>query len=107
MQNCKINPMLNFRSADVLPYRSVWTNTRPDVVRLSEMIVELQKEGFRVERYQMTSHPQAFLSQPEVMRLVREKQMAALPIIVVRGGIVAEGRYPKLIEIQNNLNGGN
>jgi disulfide oxidoreductase YuzD len=41
------------------------------------------------------------------MRLVREKQMAALPIIVVRGRIVAEGRYPKLIEIQNNLNGGN
>lgn len=74
---------------------------------LSEMIVELQKEGFRVERYQMTSHPQAFLSQPEVMRLVREKQMAALPIIVVRGQIMAEGRYPKLIEIQNNLNGGN
>lgn len=74
---------------------------------VSEMIVELQKEGFRVERYQMTSHPQAFLSQPEVMRLVSEKQMAALPIIVVRGRIVAEGRYPKLIEIQNNLNGGN
>ena len=74
---------------------------------VSEMIVELQKQGFRVERYQMTSHPQAFLSQPEVMRLVREKQMAALPIIVVRGQIVAEGSYPKLAEIQNNLNGGN
>jgi disulfide oxidoreductase YuzD len=73
---------------------------------VSEMIVELQKEGFRVERYQMTSHPQAFLNQPEVMRLVREKQMAALPIIVVRGQIVAEGNYPKLAEIQKNLNGG-
>ena len=55
----------------------------------------------------MTSHPQAFLNQPEVMRLVREKQMAALPIIVVRGQIVAEGNYPKLAEIQKNLNGGN
>jgi hypothetical protein len=74
---------------------------------VSEMIVELRKKGLQVERYQMTSHPQAFLSNPEVMRLVREKQMAALPIIVVRGRIVAEGRYPKLIEIQNNLNGNN
>lgn len=74
---------------------------------LSEMIVELQKEGYRVERYQMTSHPQAFLGNPEVMRLVREKQMAALPIIVVNGKIIAEGEYPKLAEIKENLIGGN
>lgn len=74
---------------------------------VSEMIVDLQKEGFRVERYQMISHPQAFLNQPEVMRLVREKQMTALPITVVRGRIVAEGNYPKLAEIQKYLHGGN
>ena len=73
---------------------------------VSEMIMELQKEGFGVERYQMTTHPQAFLNQPDVMRLVREKQMEALPIIVVRGHVVAEGHYPKLDEIQKNLNGG-
>ena len=54
---------------------------------VSEMIVELQKEGYQVERYQMTTHPQAFLRNMEVMRLVREKQMAALPIVVVRGKI--------------------
>jgi hypothetical protein len=72
---------------------------------VSELVVELQKEGYRVERYQMTSHPQAFLNQPEVMRLVREKQMAALPIIVIRGKVVAEGNYPKIDEIRENLNG--
>ena len=73
---------------------------------LNEMILSLQKEGYQVERYQMASHPQAYLSNPEVMRLVREKQMAALPIIVVRGKIIAEGNYPKLAEIQKNLTGG-
>jgi 2-keto-4-pentenoate hydratase len=60
-----------------------------------------------VERYQMTSHPQAFLGNPEVMRLVREKQMAALPIVLVRGNIVTEGSYPTQVEIQARLNGGN
>ena len=40
------------------------------------------------------------------LRLVREKQLAALPILV-RGKIVAEGSYPKLAEIQTSLNGGN
>lgn len=72
---------------------------------VSEMIVELQKRGLRVERYQMTSHPQAFLGNLDVMRLVREKQMAALPIVAVRGKIIAEGGYPKLADIQKNLNG--
>jgi hypothetical protein len=37
------------------------------------------------------------------MRLVREKQMAALPIVTVRGKVVAEGRYPNLAEIQEIL----
>lgn len=74
---------------------------------LSEMIVDLQKEGYRVERYQMTSHPQAFLGNPEVMRLVREKQMAALPIVLVQGKIVTEGRYPTQVEILAKFNGGN
>lgn len=72
---------------------------------VSETVMELQKEGYRVERYQMTSHPQAFLNQPDVMRLVREKQMAALPIIVVRGNIVAEGSYPNLPQLREHLNG--
>ena len=74
---------------------------------LSEMIVDLQKEGYGVERYQMTTHPQAFLANAEVMRLVREKQMAALPIVIVRGTIVSEGRYPTKVEILAKLNGEN
>lgn len=73
---------------------------------LSETLLELQNRGYRVERYQMTSHPQAFLNQPEVMRLVREKQMAALPIVLVRGTLLAEGRYPKQAEFLAILNGG-
>jgi hypothetical protein len=72
---------------------------------LSETILALQKEGYQVERYQMTTHPQAFISQPEVMRLVREKQLAVLPIVMVRGQLIAEGRYPGLAEIQEHLNG--
>jgi hypothetical protein len=73
---------------------------------VSEMIMTLQKEGFRVERYQMASHPQAFLKQAEVMRLVREKQLAALPIVVIRGAVAAEGHYPGLAEIKQKLSGG-
>ncbi|HAD07395.1 MAG TPA: arsenite efflux transporter metallochaperone ArsD [Bellilinea sp.] len=73
---------------------------------LNETILRLQQEGYQVTRYQMASNPQAFLGNAEVMRLVREKEMAALPIVVVRGEIVAEGKYPGIFEILGKRNGG-
>jgi hypothetical protein len=72
---------------------------------VNEMIMTLQRENLRVERYQMTSNPNAFLGNTEVMKLVREKQMEALPIVVVRGKVIKVGAYPTLAEIKANLSG--
>lgn len=74
---------------------------------VSDMILALQAEGWLVERYQMTSHPQKFINNAEIMRLVREKQMAALPITTVGGQVVKVGVYPTLTEIQAYLQNGN
>jgi hypothetical protein len=74
---------------------------------VSEMILALQRDNLRVERYQMTSHPNAFLANTEVMKLVREKQMEALPITVVHGKVIKAGAFPTLTEIKANLNGAN
>lgn len=71
----------------------------------NEMILALQAAGVRVERYQMTSHPQAFLNNAAVMHLIRERQMKALPITVVRGRVVKAGAYPTLPEVQTALSG--
>jgi hypothetical protein len=72
---------------------------------VNEMVLALQAEGITVERYQMTSYPQAFLNNSDVMRLVREHEMAALPITVVGGKVVKTGTYPTLAEIKALLNG--
>jgi hypothetical protein len=72
---------------------------------VNEMILRLQVEGVQVARYQMASDPQAFLNNAEIMRLVREQQMAALPITVVRGKVIKVGEYPTHTEIKANLNG--
>jgi len=74
---------------------------------VSEMIQSLQADGWRVERYQMTSHPHHFINSADVMRLVREKQMAALPITIVRGQVIKVGAYPTLAEVQPYLSGAN
>lgn len=72
---------------------------------VNEMILSLQRDGLRVERYQMASQPNAFLSNAEVMKLVREKQMEALPIIVVRGRVIKVGAYPNVEEIRAAFHG--
>ena len=74
---------------------------------VNEMILSLQEDGAQVERYQMTSHPQRFMANTEVMRLVRERQMDALPITVVHGQVIKVGAYPTLYEVRAALNGGN
>ncbi|PIV26601.1 MAG: arsenical resistance operon transcriptional repressor ArsD [Anaerolineae bacterium CG03_land_8_20_14_0_80_58_20] len=72
---------------------------------VNEMIMTLQRDNLRVERYQMASNPNAFLGNAEVMKLVREKQMDALPIIVVRGKVIKVGAYPSAEEIRAALDG--
>ncbi len=72
---------------------------------LNETILKLQSEGVSVARFQMTSNPNAFLNNAEVMKLVREKQMEALPILVVHGKVVKSGAYPSMEEIRASLNG--
>ncbi len=72
---------------------------------VNEMLVTLQAEGVRVARYQMTTNPHAFLNNPDVMRLVREQEMAALPITVVGGRVIKIGAYPTLAEVKSALNG--
>ena len=70
---------------------------------VNEMIMALQKDQFRVERYQMAGNPNAFLGNAEVMKLIREQNMDALPIIVVHGKVVKVGSYPSAEEIRSAL----
>lgn len=72
---------------------------------VNEMIFTLQCANLRVERYQMSSDPNAFLVNTEVMKLVREKQLEALPITVVHGQVVKVGAYPTLDEMRVALKG--
>ena len=75
----------------------------PVLLDVNEAIVTLKSEGVTVERYSLNAQPQAFLSNPEVLRLVRELQMAALPITAVDGKIVKTGAYPSLDELRQAL----
>lgn len=72
---------------------------------VSEMLLALKAADVTIERYQMASHPNVFIHNNDVMRLVRERQMEALPITLVNGKVVKVGTYPTLAEIQTALKG--
>lgn len=72
---------------------------------VNEMVRSLQTQGLKVARYQMASHPNAFLNNADVMRLVRTQQLEALPITVVRGKVIKSAEYPSLAEIEAALDG--
>ncbi|MGQ9573594.1 MAG: arsenite efflux transporter metallochaperone ArsD [Anaerolineae bacterium] len=79
----------------------------PVLLDVNEMVLKLKSQGVPVERYLMSAQPQAFLNNAEVYRLVREQQLAALPITVVNGRVIKSGAYPTLAEVQAALDGGN
>jgi hypothetical protein len=72
----------------------------------NELVLALKARGLNVERYQMAGNPQAFLGNAEVMRLVRERNMEALPITAVRGVVIKSGAYPTRAELEAALDGG-
>jgi len=77
----------------------------PVLLDVNEIVLKLKGQGVTVERYLMTQQPQAFLNNAEVYRLVREQQMAALPITVVNGRVIKAGAYPTLAEVRAALDG--
>lgn len=63
------------------------------------MVPAMEASGVAVARFQMSTSPTAYLSKNEVIRLVREQKMAALPITVVHGRVLTTGSYPTRDEI--------
>jgi hypothetical protein len=52
----------------------------PALMEVNEMILALQAEGISVARYQMTTHAQVIANNRQVFQLLREQQLAALPL---------------------------
>lgn len=79
----------------------------PLLLDVHEMVLKLQAQGMQVCRYQLSSHPQAFMANPQVFQLIRERQLTALPITVVNGQVIKIRAYPTLDEVQKMLREGN
>lgn len=71
----------------------------PELLRISTVLNTLKNNGVDIERFNLSSSPMEFIQNMTVNKFINEKGVEGLPVSVVDGEIVVEGRYPSNEEI--------
>ena len=66
----------------------------PELTRVASAVYSLEKKGFNIKRYQLTSDPDKFAENDEITRVFQEKGPDALPVVLVNDKAVKIGSYP-------------
>ncbi|MFB6469055.1 arsenite efflux transporter metallochaperone ArsD [Cytobacillus sp. Hz8] len=66
----------------------------PELTRVASAVFSLEKKGFNIKRYQLTSHPDKFAENIEISRVLNEKGPDALPVVLLNDKVVKVGSYP-------------
>jgi len=66
-----------------------------ELLRISTVLNTLEKNGVKVERFNLSSAPQEFVTNKVVNTLIMNKGVDELPVTILDGHIVLTGRYPK------------
>jgi len=68
----------------------------PELIRIQESLRQIRKQApdVQVERYSLTTNPQAFVSNPAVGELLKNDGMQCFPLTFVDGELIEKGRYP-------------
>lgn len=80
----------------------------PKLLRVSTVINNLKNKGIIVERYNLSSNPQAFVDNKVINEMLNTKGIDILPLVMVDGKIVKIGDYPsneefsKMLDIPEN-----
>lgn len=77
------------------------------LIALQEALDALKGMGAKVERYSITGSPKKFRENWEIIKLMQEHQIKALPITTCDGKVVKMGSYPSIDEFKKYLDGGN
>lgn len=66
----------------------------PELLGISTVLNTLKKNGVEVQRFNLSSAPQEFINNKSVNEFINTKGVDELPVTVLDGKIVIEGRYP-------------
>ncbi|NFG61713.1 arsenite efflux transporter metallochaperone ArsD [Clostridium sp. CMCC3677] len=79
-------------------------SVNPELLRVATVLNTLKNKGIIVERHNLTSNPQIFVTNKIINEMLMTKGLEALPIIMVNGKIVKMGSYPSNKEFCQLLN---
>jgi hypothetical protein len=66
----------------------------PELLRISTALSNLEKNGVKVERYNLNNNPQAFVDNIVVSEILNRDGVDVLPVTIVDGKIVKTKSYP-------------
>jgi len=66
----------------------------PELLRISTVLSALEKNGVKVERYNLSGSPQEFVNNRVINDYIKEKGVEGLPAVVLDNEVVITGRYP-------------
>jgi len=79
-------------------------NPNQTLMDFQNILEEVRRMGLMVERYIITQSPEKFRENPQVIKMIQEHQLNALPITAVDGIIDKSGSYPTLEEFKKFIN---
>lgn len=79
------------------------TDVDPKLVSLANFLSSLDKSMFDVQRYELSSAPQAYVENKEVARILNEEGVASLPMFFVDDELVFKGEYPTIPALSSKL----
>lgn len=77
----------------------------PELVRIQEVLRQIQKQApeVTVDRFGLSSEPQAFVENAEVTGLLKSEGPECLPLTFVNGELLSKGAYPGNEQLQEVL----
>lgn len=75
----------------------------PQLLRVSTIINRLKNKGIVVERYNLTSNPQAFVDNTIINQLLNSDGIEVLPVTILDGEVVKTKTYPTNEEFSKML----
>lgn len=70
-----------------------------NLVKFNELIEKLGKEGHTVERFMLSENIAEFQKESQIMDILQNEMLEALPITMINGKVVKKGFYPTYDEI--------
>ena len=89
-----LKKMKIFEPAMCCPTGLCGVGVDPELLRISTVLDTLKKNGVAVDRFNLSSAPAEFITDPVINAYINAKGTDGLPAVMVDGKIVIEGRYP-------------